>query len=309
MENIKNVAVLYGGSSAEREVSLKSGRGVAKGLSDLGIKSTLFDFSNLNNFSQLQDFDISFIALHGHEGEGGLLQKTLDSKNIKYTGSGEVACSKTWNKRICKELLFKENINTPKWVSIDNLKNYIDSNSIEQSYQTLVKKLGKSMFLKPSEDGSSIDIFKIDSFGSFKEAILNCSNINREFILEESINGREITVGIIKDKCLPAIEIQTKNVFYNYEAKYLSDDTNLKEADISNAQKKKIQKMALSAFNTLGCKGWARVDFMQDIDGEFYIIEINTAPGMTSHSLIPMAASFLGISYPQVIKDIINASI
>ena len=308
MESIKSIAIIYGGSSAEREVSIDSGQGIFNGLSKMGINSTLIEYADLENIS-LGEFDLVFIALHGHEGESGELQKVLSDRNIKYTGSNLTGCSQTWNKRICKEILLDNHIGTPKWISVSNLETNLKSSSAEELYQKIKSEMGEEIFMKPSEDGSSIDIFKIENKRSFIDAINNCINLDREFIFEEAIGGKEITVGIINDKCLPPVEIKTNNIFYNYEAKYLSNETSLIEADLSKEKKEEIQQMALNAFHACGCKGWARVDFLQDNKGNFFVIEINTAPGMTSHSLVPKAGSFLGLSYEEVLEDIINASL
>jgi D-alanine-D-alanine ligase len=308
MEGIKNIAIIYGGSSAEREVSIESGEGIFNALSKMGIKSTLIEYADFEQIS-LDNFDLVFIALHGHEGESGELQKVLSERNIKYTGSSLKGCSQTWNKRICKEILLENNIGTPKWISVSNLETDLKSTSAEELYQKIKSEMGEEIFMKPSEDGSSIDIFKIESKSSFMNAINDCINLNREFIFEEAINGKEITVGIINNKCLPPVEIKTNNIFYNYEAKYLSNETSLIEANLSEEKKEEIQQMALNAFHACGCKSWARVDFLQDNNGNFFVIEINTAPGMTSHSLVPKAGSFLGLSYEEVLKNIINASL
>ena len=158
MEGIKNIAIIYGGSSAEREVSIESGEGIFNGLSKMGIKSTLIEYADFEQIS-LDNFDLVFIALHGHEGESGELQKVLSDRNIKYTGSSLKGCSQTWNKRICKEILLENHIGTPKWISVSNLETDLKSTSAEEFYKKIKSEMGQEIFMKPSEDGSSIDIF------------------------------------------------------------------------------------------------------------------------------------------------------
>ena len=168
----------------------------------------------------------------------------------------------------------------------------------------------KYLFLKPIEDGSSVDIFKITDAKSLEEAYRMCANPDREFIFEEFIDGREFTVTIIGDECLPPIEIITKNEFYDYDAKYISDDTHLKEAKLSDDEMKEIKKIAIDAFNALSCNAWGRVDLIQcDRTRKFYVIEINTVPGMTTHSCVPKSGGILGLSYNEVVKKIIDASV
>jgi D-alanine-D-alanine ligase len=307
MGNITKVAVICGGSSAEREISLISGRAVKDSLEEVGIQVLLVDFTSLQKLPDLSGYEIAFIALHGHEGEGGDLQNFLSKKNIKFTGSGQSACSKTWNKKLCKEVLSFNKIATPKWMVINNLHEAFLHNGLENLYHSAVSIVGKEFFVKPAEEGSSIDIFKISNLSNFEEAIAKCTNANREFIFETLIEGKEITVSVLDGQCLPPIEINTTNKFYDYDAKYISNNTSLNEANLGEAELKEIKKMALNAFNALDCFGWARIDFMQNRDGKFFIIEINSAPGMTSHSCVPKAAELKNISYVQLVKKIINA--
>ena len=301
MEKIKNIAVIYGGSSSEREVSLQSGEGVLNALNQLGYQAELIDYNDLNDFEILKKNDLVFIALHGFEGEGGKFQAKLDSLGIRYTGSKYQACKNTWDKHICKTILQQNNINTPTWKLHESLVQYID---MPRSSLNFV-----NVFLKPCRDGSSVDIFKIEDNKSFIEAIGKSSNPNRAFITEECITGKEFTVTIIGDQCFPAIEIITGNEFYDYEAKYISDDTGLIEANLMPHEQKEINQIAINAYTALNCYGWARVDVLQDKDGVFYVLEINTVPGMTSHSCVPKSGKFLGLQYNDVVNKIINESV
>ena len=306
MGKINKIAVLYGGSSSEREISLQSGMGVHSAICDLGYESDLIDFKNLSNLYELKVYDFVFIALHGFEGEGGKLQEDLDDLNILYSGSNSKACRNTWNKRLTKEILKKNNIRTPVWLEVKFDKTIVDHGLRVSPYDRF--RPFEYLFLKPQEDGSSVDIFKISDEESLRAAYKKCTNPNRGFLFEEYIHGREITVTIIDKECFPPIEIITKNEFYDYDAKYHSNETLLIEAKLNNRELTEINKIAFDAFKALDCNGWARVDLIQDDDGKFYVIEINTVPGMTSHSCVPKSGSFLGLSYSDVVKKIIDAS-
>ena len=306
MREINNIAVLYGGSSSEREISLKSGNGVHKAILELGYESSLIDFRDLESLEKLINFDYVFIALHGFEGEGGKLQENLDNLNIRYSGSGPDACRNTWNKRLTKEILYKNDIRTPHWLDFTFGAEVLQKGLNASSFDKF--RPFDHLFLKPQEDGSSIDIFKISDNESLRDAYQKCVKPDREFLFEEYINGREITVTIINKKCFPPIEILTNNDFYDYDAKYISDDTLHVEAELSDKELKQIESISLNAFEVLDCKGWGRVDLLQDQMGNFNVIEINTVPGMTAHSNVPKSGSLLGLSYSDVVKEIINAS-
>jgi D-alanine-D-alanine ligase len=306
MGDINKIAVLYGGSSSEREISIQSGEGVYKAIIELGYITELIDINDLEDLSELKVFDFIFIALHGFEGEGGKLQEDLDDLNILYSGSNSKACRNTWNKRLTKEILEKNNIRTPVWLEVKFNKTIVD-NGLRLSLFDRFRPF-EYLFLKPQEDGSSVDIFKISDEESLRAAYKKCTNPNRDFLFEEYIHGREITVTIIDKECFPPIEIITKNEFYDYDAKYHSNETLLIEAKLNNRELTEINKIAFDAFKALDCNGWARVDLIQDDDGKFYVIEINTVPGMTSHSCVPKSGSFLGLSYNDVVKKIIDAS-
>ena len=307
MEMIKNIAVLYGGSSSERQISLQSGEGVHKAMKELGYESELLDFKNITNFNELKIYDFVFIALHGFEGEGGELQKNLDDLDILYSGSKEIACRNTWNKRLTKEILKKNNITTPLWLETKLNKQLVED-GLQTSFFDKFRPY-KYLFLKPEEDGSSVDIFKISDNESLKNAYQKCINPERSFLFEEYIEGRELTVTIINKECFPPLEIITKNEFYDYDAKYISDKTLHVEAELTKNELDKIKSISLDAFEALDCNGWARVDLLQDKEKNFYIIEINTVPGMTSHSNVPKSGSFLGLTYNEVVQKIIDASL
>ena len=307
MENLKNIAVIYGGSSSEREISLQSGSGIYEAVRALGHESSLIDFNDLIDLTELKNNDLIFIALHGFEGEGGGLQKKLDELNIPFTGSRYPACVNTWNKRKSKEILKANNINTPKWLEISEFSKDILQNGLQDKSFDKFKPFN-TIFLKPEEDGSSVDIFKITNDEDLKKSYESCTNRKRGFLFEEYVDGKEFTVTIINNKCLPAIEIVTDNEFYDYDAKYISNETDLVETKLSDTALNEINDISLNAYNALGCIGCARVDLLQDREGVFYVIEINTVPGMTSHSCVPKSGSFIGLSYKDIVKKIIDAS-
>ena len=308
MGKINNIAVIYGGTSSEREISIKSGNGVHDALIDLGYQSKLIDFRDLEYIDELKNYDFVFIALHGFEGEGGFLQKELDKLNILYSGSGPAACANTWDKGLTKKILDLNKINTPNSIEIDQFTKEISEAGLHSSIFDRLRPFD-SIFLKPKEDGSSVDIFKIFDDNSLKQAYKKCLNPNRGFLFQEFIKGKELTVTVIDNECFPPIEIITNNEFYDYEAKYISNDTLHMEADLNEDEIKEIKEISLKAFKSLGCKGWARVDLFQDTNKNFYVIEINTVPGMTSHSNVPKSGSLINLSYSDVVQRIIHASL
>ena len=302
---ISSVVVLYGGTSSEREISLQSGQNIYEALQNLGLKAELLDFKDLEHIDKLRDYDFVFIALHGHEGESGLLQENLDRLGIKYSGSDSIGCKNTWNKRRFKDLLMRADISTPKYKGYESLNGL----TIEDYKSLSFLNTNNSIFLKPAADGSSVDTFEIKNENEFIEAIKSVHDKDREFIFEQGIKFKEFTVTIIDKDIYPPIEILADGDFYNYEAKYISEDTQLIKAELSDEEQLKIQEIAIQAFNISGASGWGRVDLVQDIFKNFYILEINTVPGMTSHSCVPRSGSLSGLTYNDVVKNIINASL
>ena len=302
---ISSVVVLYGGTSSEREISLQSGQNIYEALQNLGCKAELLDFKDLEHIDKLRDYDFVFIALHGHEGESGLLQENLDRLGIKYSGSDSIGCKNTWNKRRFKDLLMSAAISTPKYQSYKSLNGL----TIEDYKSLSFLNTNNSIFLKPAADGSSVDTFEIKNENEFIEAIKSVHDKDREFIFEQGIKFKEFTVTIIDKDIYPPIEILADGDFYNYEAKYISEDTQLIKAELSDEEQLKIQEIAIQAFNISGASGWGRVDLVQDIFKNFYILEINTVPGMTSHSCVPRSGLLSGLTYNDVVKNIINASL
>lgn len=301
---IKKITVLYGGQSSEREVSLESGKYIFQSLQDLGYEAELIDYPEKFSYERLTQEDFIFIALHGEDGESGELQKLLQQKGIPFSGSSFQACVNTWNKHTCKELLKKNNILTPKWITISSLLEVQEN--LDDSFFDQLRPF-KELFLKPAEDGSSIDVFKISNNKELELAISDCINPRRPFIFEESIDFKELTVPILNGRCMPAVEIKTSESFYNFNAKYVNDDTQLSDLMLSKDEKNNLEQICLRTVDVMGCRGWLRVDLLQDRNNNFYVLEVNTVPGMTSHSLFPKSAESIGLSYNDLVQEIINA--
>ena len=299
----EKIIVLYGGDSSEREVSLESGKYIFQALKNLGHETHLIDYPKNFSIEELVQEDFVFIALHGKDGESGELQSVLEQKGIPYSGSDSVACKNTWNKNTLKKILRKNNIPTPKWLAITSLYNF--HNNLEDSIFDPLRPFNE-IFLKPAEDGSSIDVFKLSSTKDLKKAITDSLDPSRQFIFEESIDFKELTVPILNGKCLPPVEIITTESFYNFNAKYVNEDTQLNNLVMSDEKKDELEQICLKTFEVIGGKGWLRVDLMQDSNLNFYVLEVNTVPGMTSHSLFPKSAQSIGLSFNEVVQKIID---
>jgi D-alanine-D-alanine ligase len=295
------VAVLMGGKSGEREVSLKSGSAVLKALQAQGIDAHGFDPKN-QPLHDLETFDRVFINLHGRFGEDGCIQGALEMLHIPYTGSGVMASAIGMDKWRTKLLWRAMQVATPDFELVNASSDFA---AIEQ-------KLGLPLFVKPANEGSSIGISKVKAAGGFKAAYELAAQSDPIVIAEQFVGGGEYTVGIIGDgqgdyTALPIIRIVPKNEFYDFEAKYLRDDTEYRcPSGLSVEKEVQIQQEALLAFKAVGCKGWGRVDFLMDDKGSHYFLEINTSPGMTDHSLVPMAAKAAGISFEQLVVRILE---
>ena len=303
---IEKITVLYGGESSERSISLESGKYVFQSVKHLGYEAELVDYPNEFLPEKCLQGDFVFIALHGQDGESGELQSFLQQNNIPYTGSGYEACKNTWNKDTFKKILRENGIPTPNWISVpslDKFKSNLDDSIFDQF------RPFNEIFLKPTEDGSSIDVFKLLTNDDLKKAISDSLDSKRQFIFEESIDFKELTVPILNGKCLPPVEIITKESFYNFNAKYVNDDTELIEFIISDKKKIELEQICLKTLNIVKASGWLRVDLMQDSNQNFYVLEVNTVPGMTSHSLFPKSAESIGLSYDELVNEIINAEI
>ena len=300
MEDMKEVCVLYGGNSSEREVSLKSGKFIHKSLVKNGYESHLIDYADLTELEKLKDFNLVFIALHGEEGESGILQSKMDKAGIDYTGSGFEACKNSWDKEICKNILRQNNLPTPDFSVYKTFQEIIESkNKIEEQFQ-------EGVFIKPCKEGSSIDIIKVTDFSKSDLEKIKVDLVDRErkFLVERFIEGREFTVGFLNEHILEPLEIITKREFYDYEAKYDDDETQIIKADLDENDLDTLKEIAKSCFNVFGLSRWGRVDILQDQKGNFFVLELNTVPGMTDHSLFPYAASLKGFSFDELVNEI-----
>ena len=292
------VAVLFGGCSAEREVSLKSGAAVLAALKRNGVDAYAFDPAN-QNLQQLRDenFERVFISLHGRLGEDGTVQGALELLGIPYTGSGVMASALGMDKWRSKLVWQAAGLPIPDFLLID-----ADSVSAH-----VVAELGLPLFVNPANEGSSVGISKVKSESELAAAYQMAVEHDKLVIAERFIGGGEYTVAILGDLILPVIKIEPANEFYDYEAKYLRDDTRyLCPSGLSAEQETQMQMLAKRAFSLIGGQGWGRVDFLVDPDGQPYVLEVNTSPGMTDHSLVPMAARQVGIPFDQLVLRVLE---
>ena len=292
------IAVLLGGNSAEREVSLQSGHTVVTALQSLGCEVRLVDPAEADWVAQLQGVSCAFIALHGPGGEDGSMQGALDALGIPYTGSGVLGSALAMDKMRSKQL----------WQGLGLATAGFEILTPDTDWQAVIDRLGK-VFVKPACEGSSIGMASADSAKALRAAYQGAEEFAGEVLAEKFINGPEYTVAVLGEQALPSIRMETDNDFYDYEAKYLSDDTRYHcPSGLAAEEEEQVAKLALRAFKSLGCAVWGRVDLMRDADGSFYVLEVNTIPGMTSHSLVPMAARAAGMEVPALVQRIVELS-
>lgn len=293
------VAVLLGGESGEREVSLKSGQAVLDALIRQGVDAYAFDPMN-QAIADLESYSRVFIALHGKYGEDGTVQRILDAMEVPYTGSGVTASAIGMDKWQTKLKWDEANVVTPAFELVH----------AQSDFAAIESKLGFPIFVKPANEGSSIGISKVKQTGELKTAYELAAKADPLVIAEACISGGEYTVGILGDKALPIVRIVPKTEFYDFEAKYLRNDTEyLCPCGLSADVEANIQQEALDAFNAIGCSGWGRVDFLMDDAGKHYFLEVNTSPGMTDHSLVPMAAKAAGIDFDALVIQILQMTL
>ena len=298
--NFGKVAVLMGGPSAEREVSLKSGNAVLAALKRSGIDAHGID-ADKSTLRRLEDggFDRVFIVLHGRWGEDGVIQGALEVLDIPYTGSGVLGSALGMDKLRSKYLWSATGVPTPEYVMLES---GIDLGKV-------AAKLGLPVFVKPVREGSSLGISKAKTVAELKLAWETAAKYDDQVIAERFIDGAELTCGILGGLALPLIRIETDREFYDYEAKYILDTTRyLCPCGLTADQECAIQTLAQRAFDALGCSGWGRVDFMLDKTGQAYALEVNTVPGMTDHSLVPKAAKQAGMDFDQLVLRILETA-
>lgn len=299
------IAVLLGGSSAERDVSLQSGQAVLAGLKEAGIDAVAFD-PQLRPVTELKalGFEKVFIALHGRGGEDGTLQGVLESMQLPYTGSGVMASAITMDKLRTKLLWQGAGLPVASGLTLrrDGFAQGLDDKEL-----AAIRALGLPLIVKPNREGSSVGMSKVDSLNALPAALAQAFEHDNEVLIEKWLSGPEYTVAILGNDILPPICIQPAGSFYDYHAKYISDETQyLCPAGLSEDQEQALQALVLQAWNILDCSGWGRVDVMQDSDGQFYLLEVNTSPGMTSHSLVPMAARQAGMTFSELVVRILE---
>ena len=281
------VAVVCGGWSTEREVSLNSGKAVLNALLSKGVDAHHFDPKE-TDISQLRDFDRVFNILHGTFGEDGSLQGVLDGFNIPYTGCGVLASAIAMDK--FRNRLVWQALGLPN-VPYVVLKDDTDFAQVEA-------ELGLPLFAKPAAEGSSVGVMMIENAGDLAKAYPELKQYHGEILAEKAITGGEYACSIFGDEALPSIRIIPNAKFYDYEAKYNRNDTIYQcPSDLTPEQEQQMQALAREAFAAIGGKGWSRVDFLKDNNGKLYLLELNTVPGMTDHSLVPMAAKVKGIDF------------
>jgi D-alanine-D-alanine ligase len=292
------VGVLLGGKSGERDISLMSGKGVLDALISKGVNAHAFD-PGQQAITELaaQKFNRVFIALHGRYGEDGTMQGLLEQMNLPYTGSGVLASALAIDKQATKRLWSSFDLATPRFVML----------SANSDWQKVIQDLGLPIIVKPAREGSSLGLSKVTKAVDLPAAYALAAKLDRDVMAEQCIIGEELTCPIVGDgenaRALPDIRIVSPDSNYDYHNKYFSDDTKyLCPTGLDLALEKKVQELALSAYRALGCKGWGRADVMIDREtNQPYLLEMNTAPGMTGHSLVPMAAKAAGVEYADLV--------
>lgn len=294
---IKKIALLSGGDSEERDISIKSGLAVYQALKNLNYEVSLIDPIN-TDLCTLVNYDAAFICLHGKNGEDGKIQSLLELLKVPFTGSASTASMLAMNKFYSKLVWNDHALITPKFLIL---------NKTNLDYKKIITHLSDPFIVKPSSSGSSFGINLVKNKDDLILAFTDASKYDPTVIAEEFIKGREFTVSILGNKSLGVLEITPKNEFYDYNAKYVSNETIFsKPTDLNPEVLEKMENIALSAFTSIGCSGWGRVDFMMDKKFNLYLIEVNTVPGMTDHSLFPLAAKNAGLNFEQTVQHIVD---
>jgi D-alanine-D-alanine ligase len=294
---IKKIALLSGGDSEERDISIKSGLAVYQALKNLNYEVSLIDPIN-TDLCTLVNYDAAFICLHGKNGEDGKIQSLLELLKVPFTGSASTASMLAMNKLYSKLVWNDHKLKTPKFLIL---------NKTNLDYKKIITDLSDPFIVKPSSSGSSFGINLVKNKDDLVLAFTDAFKYDPTVIAEEFIEGREFTVSILGDKSLGVLEITPKNEFYDYDAKYVSNETVFsKPLDLNPSVLEKMENIALSAFTSIGCSGWGRVDFMMDKKFNLYLIEVNTVPGMTDHSLFPLAARNAGLNFEQTVQHIVD---
>ena len=295
------VAVLFGGKSAEREVSLKSGNAVLSALQAAGVDAFGIDVGD--DFLQRlasEKIDRAFIVLHGRGGEDGSMQGLLECAGIPYTGSGILASALAMDKLRTKRVWLSLGLPTPNHAVLAS----------EADCHVAATELGFPLIVKPAHEGSSIGMAKVESLDALIAAWHDAARYDSQVLVEQWIAGPEYTIAVLRGEVLPPIGLGTPHTFYDYEAKYLADDTQYRiPCGLSAEKEAELKDLTARACEAVGTQGWARADVMQDANGQFWLLEVNTVPGMTDHSLVPMAARAAGLDFQQLVLAILADSV
>jgi D-alanine-D-alanine ligase len=300
-QSFGKVAVLMGGWAAEREVSLNSGAAVLQALLAKGVDAHAID-ADREVLTTLKDggFDRVFNILHGRGGEDGEIQGALELLQIPYTGCGVMASAISMNKLMTKHIWSGANLPTPAYEVL----------TATTDFAMVVKKLGLPLMVKPANEGSSIGMTKVEYENELKLAYECAATYDDLVLAEQWVNGEEYTISLLGEETLPVIRLEAQNAFYDYEAKYKSDETKYYcPSGLRDNDEIALQDLAKIAFKAVDASGWGRVDVMRDKQGRFWLIEVNTVPGMTDHSLVPMAAKAVGISFDDLVLRVLQTSL
>lgn len=295
------VAVLFGGKSAEREVSLKSGAAVLAALQAAGVDAFGIDVGDdlLSRLSN-EHIDRAFIVLHGRGGEDGSMQGLLECAGIPYTGSGILASALAMDKLRTKQVWQSLGLPTPRHAVLAS----------EADCHSAAEELGFPLIVKPAHEGSSIGMAKVEGIAELIAAWRAASEYDSQVLVEQWIHGPEFTIATLRGVVLPPIGLGTPHTFYDYDAKYVANDTQYRiPCGLDTAKEQELKELSARACEAVGIQGWARVDVMQDSAGAFWLLEVNTVPGMTDHSLVPMAARAAGLDFQQLVVAILDASL
>ena len=307
----REITVLMGGWSAEREISLKTGKAVTNSIKSLGLRVRAIDLISPDKIKNIiNSLDLVFIALHGRGGEDGYIQKILEESKVQFTGSNSSACEVAMNKAETKKIWRDLSLPTPDFVEIRNAGTPNLETIPFLSGENDISPLDTSFVVKPAREGSSFGISIVHPEGkiSLEDAMKEAIKYDDILLVEAFVEGEEITVPILGEKALTPISIKSKNLFYDFEAKYLRKDTEYLKSDLNSKELRAVKEFSLNAFSCLGCEGWGRVDLIKDKSNNFQIIEINTVPGLTETSLVPKSASFEGINFDSLITKILITS-
>ena len=294
------VAVLLGGKSSEREVSLMSGTAVLEALQRQGVDAHAFDTGqrSLSDFAA-EKFDRAFIILHGRYGEDGTIQGALDLMGVPYTGSGVMACALAMDKWRTKLVWQACGIPTPRYEMLHG----------RSDFAATARELGLPLIIKPAREGSTIGLSKVTDAKDVETAYVEAARYDPMVLAEQFIDGPELTAAILDDEALPLVRIEAPGHNYDYNAKYFSDETQyFCPAGIASELEDRIKRLCADSYRIIGCSGWGRVDVMLDGDDQPWILEVNTVPGMTNHSLVPMAAKAAGLSFDQLVMRILEGA-